>query len=209
MFVPNYQKVYGSLYLVIHPTSGFKYFKTYMSQITVTKHHIKELDQPSERCSDDPLGNPNTTQCIASYIVKELGCNPRIMGSVQLTSKMYCNSSSQLQSLANITRWFTKSNANKVHKTTGCLASCERDEYATIKHSLTEKMSLPIKDLHLFFIIPSGSYEEKEEYLLYDSHSFIAEIGGFLGLLLGWTLYSIYDQMVDLMVRLKNIMTRF
>ena len=63
----------------------------------------------------------------------------------------------------------------------------------------------PIPDLHITFTITDGSYEEKEQYLLYGLDSFIADIGGYLGLLLGWSLFSLYNEVVDLVVRLFKI----
>ena len=33
----------------------------------------------------------------------------------------------------------------------------------------------------------------RHEYLTYDINSFIADVGGYLGLLLGWSILSIYE----------------
>ena len=41
------------------------------------------------------------------------------------------------------------------------------------------------KMLRLVFYIPHGRYAVKEQYLLHDGNTFIAEAGGYLGLLLG------------------------
>jgi hypothetical protein len=43
------------------------------------------------------------------------------------------------------------------------------------------------------FSYSSGKYDEKVEYYTYDENSLIADIGGFLGLLLGHSAMSIYD----------------
>ena len=151
--------------------------------------------------------NPDTSSCIANYIEEKLGCNPRILGSSKW-SKKYCNSTSELKSLANITNEFTKFNANKFRDITGCLALCEKDEYDTIDGPLTEGYSKMARDFHLQFNIASGSLEEKEQYLIYDLDSFIADIGGFLGLLLGWSVLSLYNEMADLVVRFKTAVCR-
>ena len=37
-----------------------------------------------------------------------------------------------------------------------------------------------------------GEYEEKKEYLTYDTNSFVADFGGYLGLLLGHSVLSFY-----------------
>ena len=41
------------------------------------------------------------------------------------------------------------------------------------------------KKIRLSFYIPHGRYLIKEQYYLHDGNSFIAEAGGYLGLLLG------------------------
>ena len=47
----------------------------------------------------------------------------------------------------------------------------------------------------------SGTYESREEYLVYDTASMIGDIGGYLGLLLG---HSIYSVMADTILTLKQ-----
>jgi hypothetical protein len=42
--------------------------------------------------------------------------------------------------------------------------------------------------------INSGSYEEKVYNYSYDSNTFLSDIGGYLGLLLGNSLLSFYDK---------------
>ena len=45
------------------------------------------------------------------------------------------------------------------------------------------------------FRFEDGSYQLEEEYIIYDSDSFIADVGGFLGLLL--RVLSIYYLLVE------------
>ncbi len=42
------------------------------------------------------------------------------------------------------------------------------------------------------FKFPSGNFERKDQYLTYDFNTFLADIGGFLGLLLGQSIWSLY-----------------
>ena len=49
------------------------------------------------------------------------------------------------------------------------------------------------------------SYEEREEYLIYDEWSFIADVGGYMGLLLGYSLLSLCN---DIEVFLKKIIRK-
>ena len=44
----------------------------------------------------------------------------------------------------------------------------------------------------------------RKQYVIYDSNSFIADVGGFMGLLLGFSLLSIYDEIEGLIKKLKK-----
>ena len=47
--------------------------------------------------------------------------------------------------------------------------------------------------MRLAVVITERSYEEREQYIIYDTSSFIADIGGYMGLMLGVSLMSIYE----------------
>ena len=42
-----------------------------------------------------------------------------------------------------------------------------------------------------------GNYEVTKEYYTYDENSFIADVGGYLGLCLGFSLLSFFDMGVE------------
>ena len=46
------------------------------------------------------------------------------------------------------------------------------------------------------------SYREEEQYVIYDTDSFFADVGGYMGLLLGSSLFSLYNEIEALMKRL-------
>ena len=56
----------------------------------------------------------------------------------------------------------------------------------------------PQKKRYLLFYIYfiNGRYEEKKHYVIYDFNSFIADVGGYMGLLLGFNLHSIFEMAV-------------
>ena len=56
-------------------------------------------------------------------------------------------------------------------------------------------------EFYLDLIITDRSYEEKEQYIIYDTGSFIADVGGYMGLLLGFSLLSIYQEIEALLKR--------
>ena len=52
-------------------------------------------------------------------------------------------------------------------------------------------------DVALQFSFAITSFDVTEERLRFDEHSFIADVGGFLGLLLGASVYSMYLALVS------------
>ena len=59
---------------------------------------------------------------------------------------------------------------------------------------ISKVKSIYIEKKHQFFVADlwfiSAAHEERQEYRIYDMDSFIADVGGYLGLLLGHSIYS-------------------
>ena len=45
----------------------------------------------------------------------------------------------------------------------------------------------------MFISMHDSSYLQEEQYLIYDYNGFIADIGGYMGLLLGSSILSLFD----------------
>ena len=54
----------------------------------------------------------------------------------------------------------------------------------------------------LTFKILDRSYKEEEQYMIYDLGNFIADVGGYMGLLLGCSLMSLYSEVEAFLTRL-------
>ena len=65
------------------------------------------------------------------------------------------------------------------------------------KSPIGSKTKYPPQLVKLSFIISSGEYEKKEHYFIYDGNTLIADIGGYLGLLLGFSIYSIFKSVME------------
>jgi hypothetical protein len=90
---------------------------------------------------------------------------------------------------------------NEIYETMGCLSSCKKTKYiwSPLSGLVTKKRYSPnLFKIKLFF--SSGRYNEKTGYWIYDMNSLIADIGGYLGLLLRYSLLSLYNSIVDKIV---------
>ena len=201
MFVPNGVMGFGSTYK-LHSIKTSRLPKTYTEYLQVHRTHRKYLDHPQERCSNEAQA-PNMTACIAEYIAAQIGCSVKIQ-EFEPTNFPSCKTEMELEAFVNISRKLEQSGATGVYDTTGCLSSCEKVKYDLWLENWPEsKNRKKHSEVLLIFTIYERSYQEEEQYIIYDSNSFFADIGGFMGLVLGSSMLNIYDEVVGLLRRLK------
>ena len=58
------------------------------------------------------------------------------------------------------------------------------------------------KTLHLYLYYVNGLYDEKEQYIIYDMSSFIADVGGYMGLLLGSSLQGMAEMVERWLIKI-------
>ena len=78
-----------------------------------------------------------------------------------------------------------------IARATKCLPSCKGSEFET---KILPPVDSPSGDVFSgYFFYATGKYVEKSYYYTYDWNSFVADVGGYMGLLLGHSLLSYYD----------------
>lgn len=92
-----------------------------------------------------------------------------------------------------------KMGENPVAKEMGCLGSCERFSYDIRRVLYSRKDVAPGEEviLKVSLAITGGSFGVKKQYVIYDLSSLISDIGGYLGLLLGQSLLTSYDMVLN------------
>ena len=194
MIIPNGRTVYGSASTLVNFNLEYCYeVRTFSQVIYITRTHMKTLDQPSQRCGQGNK-NINTSACIARFLEDNLGCNSMTIGS-QLSKTPKCTTQTQLQALANLSKLLEDGDENDIYEMTGCLAPCIKDQFSLKLDPLKEQIGSPRCEVHFKFIMLDSSYKEEEQYIIYDKDSFIADVGGYMGLLLGSSLLSLYMAM--------------
>ena len=198
VFIPNEVKLFGSAYQKIELKTQERKWDDFEQDIFITKSHIKALDQSSQRCTKKEV---NVNHCILSFIEKQIGCKPKIQGS-NYSNGASCDTVDQLEDLAALSKIFEEADGNDIYEATGCLAPCDKDLFSLSHGLLTGRSS---DTYHVQFKILDRAYEEREQYVIYDLSSFIADVGGYMGLLLGCSLASLY---YDLEAFLQRILCR-
>ena len=236
MFIPNWVNVFGSNYIRLrdkgakHSSASFgdvlrpENDKHYQQIMTISKTRLNALDKPSERCTN--TREPDTTSCIVRHFEEELGCSINIHGGGG-AGLAPCSTNEGFNAMRNMTKILDEAESNTIYSLTGCLSSCQRDDYQDVESSFMvlnktqetrTKRSLSFLgglgglmgsilnkneeiELELKFRIISSSHKEEDQYIIYDFNSFFGDVGGFLGLLLGYSILSLYGDMAGLFDR--------
>ena len=120
-----------------------------------------------------------------------------------------------------------RANETEIFELTGCLSTCEKYEYfaqprvASLLKTPSEKDKLQVG-----FVFKSGRHERKEQvcnstfqhksrkkyylqYNVYDFNAFVADVGGYLGLLLGHSIFGMFEPIIKFISKCPSWMGGF
>ena len=192
MTMPTLTSVYGSdaRTYPIKPNTSYSY------KYRIVQDDLLVLDQPSQRCHDESKELPSVSQCIAEYFEAAYNCSLYMLDS--LGKRVDCTEdyASYKKRNAELLKQWPMKTEPEIYLTTGCMPSCKRQQIRLeTEQETTSDSTNP--NIYLTFHYRDGLYNLNEEYLVYDFNNFIADIGGYLGLLLGHSILSIYSTSAD------------
>lgn len=223
MYVPNSVSLFGSAEIMLTTRgkardSGAGEWVAQYAYLDIKKTKTKYLNRPSLPCTGKSL-NPNVTACIIEYIQAKIGCSANIQG-LEPSRAPSCTTKQQFKDYMMLSKKLQYADDAKVYDMTGCLSSCEKDKFEialTDRHEVSRKSKkyrgmynvradpnkginrTGFNTLDLFISIRDSSYTEEEQYYIYDWNSFVADVGGYMGLILGCSFLSLYDKMEHLL----------
>ena len=177
--------------------SAFSYTDTSSSKSTVTtihdikKREVSYLNDERTPCQSMPRKTEMNT-CIQKYIENEIGCQlPWNNASTSDFAK--CTESGQYQTFLTTYDNIAKLSERSIAERTGCLPSCQRSEFTV---SILNRIVDPFNQEGSYigyFYYASGRYVEKSYHYDYDLFDLLADVGGYMGLLVGYSLLTVYD----------------
>ena len=184
---------------------GSGFIKLQAAENTSYRHNLyvkrnREINLDKARAGRRCESNDDTMlvgRCVVSYTENANNCTTYgLMGN---KTKKLCDKSAKSQGMSSLLE-------EEIFKLTGCVPKCVRDSISMRR--APDGYSWPARPNQQFVIIrleyEDGSYKLTEEYEDYDMSSFIADVGGYLGLLLGYSVLSIYYIINDLMAKCGN-----
>ena len=148
--------------------------------------------------------------CFQRYLERKIGCKLPWMTPLPSESNAMklCQTKTDYDAFMRTFGGLVRLSENTISRLTGCLPACSRNEYT--RRLVSNSHEARSKDdngtdktmTHVFYF-PSGRYVEKRYYYTYNGNAFFADIGGYLGLLLGHSVLSFYDIAKRALKRLK------
>ncbi len=134
--------------------------------------------------------------CLSNYMVRNSGCSLPWHPDPTLPP---CETAAQYDAVSKLSLNVSKSTSETIVSMTGCRPSCKKRIFDA-RHIFSQKnfdgaswSALSQEQAQLTLFYSSGVYEEQDQYLAYDLNTFTSDVGGQLGLLLGYSLLAFYD----------------
>ncbi|XP_059096329.1 uncharacterized protein LOC131890900 [Tigriopus californicus] len=190
---------------------GSNFLPDNSSVISLEEKVMSSKSRPGHIC--DERGQAKTFQCTQKYIASNMPCHLPWLPKNEASPKRPCNETKDWTSLT--VMWmdlYKNVTYDKFVRTTGCVPNCRIRKYdAKITSSNIPPLfdSLPFNHSHTLFIqMRQSMITVQSEKFFYDSSSFIADVGGFLGLLLGLSVMDIAEILIDVAQKVVGVPTK-
>ena len=163
---------------------------------------VIHVNQGHKPCIKENINVKNIWDCVSEHLNKGIYCS----------LPWFSNYVGPLCSLPEEYHYFHKKTMESmfyltadIEKNLNCIPACHRIAYSAKPHKKLNRPKLTDKiEISIFF--GRDEFTVREQYLIYDYANFVADFGGYLGLLLGYSVLGFYDTLADL---IKTIVQKF
>ena len=168
--------------------------ETFVKVHEINRKEVTYLNDPRTPCQLKPREEA-MNNCIQNYIENKMVC--QLPWNTKDTTLPKCIKREQYKRFLDEYDEIASLSGFSIAQQTGCLPSCKINEFSL---NVMSQMTLPEESGYAqgsayigMFYYPSGRYMQKSYYYMYDFTSYIADVGGLVGLFLGYSMLSFYD----------------
>ena len=167
-------------------------------KIDIRRSEKDALDKPSQRC-DPSEDEPSVSKCVEEqFVEKYLNCSLKRLSSNPMLG--ICNQTI-LNSTENMFKRMNRLDEREIFDMTGCMPGCSKSKFELVTTYQDNMIDNDKKVAEFRLYYNRGEYDLWEEYYIYNWGSFIADVGGYLGLLLGSSVLSMYHMTTPLLLK--------
>ena len=198
VLIPKGRPVYGTrMYGSFYKEIKFQRDRVHRKEFYIHKNRVVKVDKKEQRCKNEATEHsPGPAHCITKYLEGTYNCTAYMLMADK--TKPFCQKET-IEKIRNTINDLGPMSEAQIFNKTGCLPHCERDEITLVE--IADKSQVQTKaeleelgkgNFTIVFHFEDGSYQLEEEYKVYELNDFIADVGGYLGLLLGHSVLSFY-----------------
>ena len=161
---------------------------TLYHRITLTKQ--KKLNLEERPCEGDPSYSFAT--CAREKLSQRIGCRLPLDKWSQQDRKI-CQSENEFKQFEQTHRTLYDAESDEIEEMVGCKKPCTYNQFKFV-YNTPEIVPLKLMQNVVGFWAASRKTQIEEEVLLYPFTSFVAEFGGALGLFLGFSFMTIWQE---------------
>ena len=166
----------------------------------VTPTEVVFLDQDDDHCVAEEDGDNHNQvdvkKCLEEYVASQMNCTlPWLAHSGSFGHLPLCAHPVEYDAYLEVFSEVVHFDAKSISNIAKCTPSCKRTEY-----SLKPVSSFPteLDYSRIGFYFGKDRFGLKKQYYTYDFQNFLADFGGYLGLLLGYSLLGFYDTLTTI-----------
>lgn len=147
-----------------------------------------------ENCNPSP--DYNMEVCLARFVISTVGCNAAwFFPELESPQIRKCSKGQEILRYAEILMEIKRNKSEEIIFETGCQQPCSVKVYILEQQTIQRVTWMRNWSSSFYLMSKKSKYEIHTQHLVYDSSSLISEIGGLLGLTLGWSFYSLSESL--------------
>ena len=173
-------------------------YATYNQLSMIEIHNLNTKNKPCNNKNDIKL-----TDCVNQVYEKELGCKLPWLYNRNISNNI-CQSQEKFDQFRNMTIHAGKKSMQEKLENHGCLISnCKITKWQEVTRNeifgdFKNKMEFR------YFMPARSKVTIYQDIRIYDENNFIGDFGGYIGLMLGLSILTVYDYLISLIKSIKN-----
>ena len=211
-FTSSQIKTYGNEILqvkVLSPAS-----QLYVYEVKPTE--VVYLNQEQDPCDEQENVKKDIWSCLESHFASNMNCSLPWQSDRNERKLPVCSNPHEFMQYIESHEELLDFETDNITQTANCIPSCKRVEYSVKQFSNLPGLDPEVYQylgvdnqfqnaLQLDFFFGKDRFSRREQYYAYDKQNLVADFGGYLGLLLGYSLLTLYDSMADILTKVSNL----
>ena len=166
------------------------------SQYKVEPIEVNYISQDHETCMYEEEKVTDLWECITDHMYSKINCTLPWAPEAKDREVNLCSLPKEYLTYSTITMSGIYQNSEYIEKVAKCNPRCKRIEYSA-KLNYASSLLTAADEWRLEIYFAKDKFPVKDQFYIYSTANLIADFGGYLGLLLGYSLLGFYDTLLD------------